>query len=350
MKNDNSVGQWKPPLEENVLECLGPENCPGLTCETTWDDCLPECKGKDCKNGCQKWWPKLDPKKKEEVRQFCEATQEPRDERTELDAPVERQNQFNLYDIKRNDGVITKYRYAVDVERRRMFYHDAPGKYESIEDSALLKTVERLVAEKCRYGGAYYKLSHYGIDIASKDGSSCDHLREDPDGFLAFIFGDDVKGVTRRLRQQGLDGWFWKMFGKPPYGVFTSPLLLPWEVDRCATKPCPGQCIAIHADAAATDCPASSAFWPVRMIGGVVTSAVVPLLALRLVLYLSGSMVSRLRCCPRACKDGMRHVHAMRRLCWFEVMRGTRKFRKAGSCVQTSLVIVGGMCLYFFSQ
>lgn len=39
MDPDQHEFTWKPPLEQNVLECLGPENCGGLGCEEDWDMC-----------------------------------------------------------------------------------------------------------------------------------------------------------------------------------------------------------------------------------------------------------------------------------------------------------------------
>ena len=45
---------WKPPLEQSVLECLGPENCGGLNCEEDWEKCYTDKhKGKGDKGkGC----------------------------------------------------------------------------------------------------------------------------------------------------------------------------------------------------------------------------------------------------------------------------------------------------------
>ena len=123
------------------------------------------------------------------------------------------------------------------------------------------------------------------------------------------------------------------MLGKPPHGFLTTPLLLPWEVNQCATVPCPGQCIAVSADAALEDCPASSAFWPVRMLGRIITEILIPLLGVRLALYLSGSIVSRLRCCPRACKDIMKQVNTVRRSCWFWVKQAGRKVGRRWLCL-----------------
>jgi hypothetical protein len=235
----------------------------------------------------------------------------------------------------------TKFRYAVDIEIKRTYYHDSPQvAWDTINDPALRQRVERLVAEKCRYGGAYYKLTHYGryipTDPEEDDGRSCDEIRDPyyPDDKETGIFrGKWRKDKLRRLRQNGFDGWFWGMLGKAPHGFLTTPLLLPWEVDRCASVPCPGQCIAVSADPAAEDCPASSAFWPVRMLGRIVTEILMPLLGLRLALYLSGSIVSRLRCCPRACKDSMRQVNTLRRSCWFWVKKAGRKVGQRWLCL-----------------
>ena len=347
---------WKPPLEENVLECLGPENCGGLNCEKDWDKCyLNE------KKGCYKWWPDLTDDEKQQVKALCAKTAVPVDERVGLDAPVERKGKFNengmleitKTDCKRKgckckpkpckcDGfedetcdkprVGTKFRYAVDVEIKRTFFHGSPGVYDTINDLALRQRVERLVAEKCRYGGAYYKLTHYGTYVGSDDDTSCDEIRDPPNNDKSRI-AKWTRDSLRWLRQEGLDGWFWKMLGKPPHGFLTTPLLLPWEVGQCATVPCPGQCIAVSADAALEDCPASSAFWPVRMLGRIVTEILIPLLAVRLALYLSGSIVSRLRCCPRACKDRMKQVDAVRRSCWFWVKRAGRKVGRRWLCL-----------------
>jgi hypothetical protein len=60
---------WKPRLEENVLECLGPENCPGLNCETDWDACIT-----DDSMSCHDWWPLLDAAEQTKVKDlygFC---------------------------------------------------------------------------------------------------------------------------------------------------------------------------------------------------------------------------------------------------------------------------------------
>jgi hypothetical protein len=240
----------------------------------------------------------------------------------------------------------TKFRYAVDIEIKRTYYHDSPQvAWDTINDPALRQRVERLVAEKCRYGGAYYKLTHYGryipTDPADDDGRSCDEIRDPEDdddddeerGCWETLFGAKCRlDFLRWLRQKGFDGWFWGMLGKAPHGFLTTPLLLPWEVDRCASVPCPGQCIEVSADSAEEDCPASSAFWPVRMLGRIVTEILMPLLGLRLALYLSGSIVSRLRCCPRACKDSMRQVNTLRRSCWFWVKKAGRKVGRRWLC------------------
>ena len=131
-----------------------------------------------------------------------------------------------------------------------------------------------------------------------------------------------------------------------PYGFLKTPLLLPWEVDTCASVPCLGQCIAIQVDPSQVECPATPALWPVRVIGNLITNVVVPLFALRLVLRFSGSIVSRVRFCPRACKQ----ANVAKRWCWFSFMRGMRKFRKAGICVQCVLATAGMLSLYFFGQ
>ena len=328
--------------------------------------------------GCHKWWPDLNETQQLQVKALCAKTNVSLDERPGLDAPVERQGKFNengMLEIKKTDcertgckctpnekdpkkttctctgfepkdcddttiRVGTKFRYAVDVEIKRTYYHDNPGMYKTIDDPALRQRVERLVAEKCRYGGAYYKLTHYGryipTDPEEDDGRSCDEIRDPnyPDDKETGIFrGKWRKDKLRRLRQNGFDGWFWGMLGKAPHGFLTTPLLLPWEVDRCASVPCPGQCIAVSADPAAEDCPASSAFWPVRMLGRIVTEILMPLLGLRLALYLSGSIVSRLRCCPMACKDCMRQVNIVRRSCWFWVKKAGRKVGRRWLCL-----------------
>jgi hypothetical protein len=393
---------WKPPLEQNTLECLGPENCGGLNCEKNWTKCYTD---KD--KGCHKWWPDLDKNEKDQVEALCAKTKKPVNKRTDLDAPVERQDKFNENGMlrinytdcqrkdcdpklvkcdptlapddaggckcspgsckcftddncaKRSDSkdykprVGTKFRYAVDIEIKRTYYHDSPQvAWDTINDPALRQRVERLVAEKCRYGGAYYKLTHYGRYIPppdqSDDGRSCDEIRDpdkDPDkdkdkdkdkeeGCWESPFGATCRlEFLRWLRQKGFDGWFWGMLGKAPHGFLTTPLLLPWEVDRCASVPCPGQCIAVSADSAEEDCPASSAFWPVRMLGRIVTEILMPLLGLRLALYLSGSIVSRLRCCPMACKDCMRQVNILRRSCWFWVKKAGRKVGRRWLCL-----------------
>jgi hypothetical protein len=247
-------------------------------------------------------------------------------------------DKFHLYNITG-----TKYRYAVDVERRRTFYHDNAGTYRDLEDPRLLKKAERLVGEKCHYGGAFYALAQYGVSVLDDDERSCDQLREVDSSF---------KKLFRWLRQDGLDGWFWTLlsFGKHRYGFLTSPFLLPWEIDSCATVPCSSHCIAIESDPSKLECPATPRLWTIRMAGNLITNVVVPLLALKVILYFSGSIISRVRCCPRACKDAVKQAQAVRRLCWFTFMRGARKFRKAGSYVQCFAITVLVLSLYFFSQ
>jgi hypothetical protein len=382
---------WKPRLEENVLECLGPENCPGLNCEANWDDCIPpgwrdrknelmrkekvtlsdfwtdpcdtqwlqtcleedksqeKCEQKCLEEeathtkGCAKWYTTLMRKDAQyfnaTIESLCQATEKPIGERTALDASVATLDKFHLYNITG-----TKYRYAVDVERRRRYYHDNTGMYKDLEDPELLEKAERSVGEKCHYGGAYYALGHYGISTQDPDESSCEQLRDNS--------WPELKDETRWLRQEGLDGWFWTMLslGEHRYGFLRSPLLLPWEIDSCATVPCLGQCIAIESDPSKLECPSSPALWPIRMAGTLITNVVVPLLALRVILYLSGSIISRLRCCPRRCKDTVKQAQAVRRSCWFIFMRGARKLRKAGMCAQCLTITVLVSSFYFFSQ
>lgn len=398
---------WKPRLEENVLECLGPENCPGLNCEADWDVCIPpgwrertsklkkfnlqngklkknvtlilsefwknpcdtrwlvddksrkKCEKDDksrekCEKecleeeatyvkGCAKWYTAL---MREDAQHFnatieslCQATKKPIGERTALDASVATQDKFHLYNITG-----TKYRYAVDVERRRRYYDDNAGTYKDLEDPDLLEKAERSVGERCHYGGAYYALAHYGISTQDPDERSCSQLRDN----AWPSFKDEFRG----LRQEGLDGWFWTLLslGKHRYGFLRSPLLLPWEIDSCATVPCLGQCIAIESDPSKLECPSTPALWPIRMAGNLITNVAVPLLALRAILYFSGSIISRLRCCPRRCKDTVKQAQAVRRSCWFIFMRGARKLRRAGACGQCFAVTVLVLSFYFFSQ
>lgn len=384
LRSDNVKDGWKPRLEEDVLECLGPENCAGLHCpprigdgKYDWNSCNPDVVKKCVEDanqkkkaadelekcydplnpelkrekGCAKWYPKLiaelSANQKKEIRdtlnKLCEDSQDPITERTGLQPSVAVQNTFQLYNI-----TDTKYRYAVDAVRRHTYNHGRAGTYRSIEDPELLERAERLVAEKCRYGGAYYKLAHYGINTDDKDNVACDELRDSQ-------FKDDSnsKEWLRWLRQNGLDGWFWQFLSvgqRPPYGFLTTPLLLPWEIDSCASTPCPRQCIAIEVDPSQTECPATVASLPLRLTAKFVTNVVVPVLALRLILYITGSIVSRVRCYPRACKDTVRQAKAVRRWCWFRAMRAARKFRKAGCCAQCFCYSVVVLSLYFFAQ
>eukprot|EP01043_Picozoa_sp_COSAG02_P050105 COSAG02_NODE_5108_length_4621_cov_2.302300_2_plen_314_part_00 len=313
-----------------MLECLGPENCPGLNCETDWDACIT-----DDSMSCHDWWPLLDAAEQTKVKDLCEATELDVDERTGLDPPVERSGKFNLYEI---EG--TKYRYAVDVEIKRTFYHGSPGTYKDVSDDDLRKRVERLVSEKCRYGGAYYKLTHYGTDVESSDADACDELRDKTLG----------KSTARWLRQDGLDGWFWGMLGQPHHGLLTTPLLLPWELDRCSTLPCSGQCIAVTADPSGEDCAATSAYWPVRMFGRLITGVVVPVAMLLLLLYMVGSMEVCCRKCPKVCRDRRTKLIEARRVCCFKSQRWWRQFQKASTYVQVVTVFALVMLLFFFSQ
>jgi hypothetical protein len=146
----NAKYRWKPPLARDVLECLGPEVCPGFDCKgedgewythsSKWYETYPL---RDAAGTSSPEW--NNSKLKELMTPLCTTSA------SALEPRVERHGKFNLYNISG-----TKYRYAVDSEIRRVFYHEnQAGQYKDIYDPGLHKIVERRVAEKCRYGGCH---------------------------------------------------------------------------------------------------------------------------------------------------------------------------------------------------
>ena len=86
LKREDVKDAWKPQLKEDVLECLGPENCAGLDCEIEkdsgtrpskweeWSKCAEKQLDSDERpTGCYKWYPKLvegkDPQQKNAIKQ-----------------------------------------------------------------------------------------------------------------------------------------------------------------------------------------------------------------------------------------------------------------------------------------
>ena len=175
------------------------------------------------------------------------------------------------------------------------------------------------------------------------------------------------------LRQDGLDGFLWRslgaaapckesptVFGMTAHlcggGWLTTPLLFPWEIDRCETKPCKHDCIAIPDSIADVVCSARAS-WPVEMLGRLITRVFVPLLLLRVLLALFGATLLRLRRCGCAHSASSQWAK-LRRACRFSTKRYMKMCgTKCSQCcaamgfatrVFVVFAVVGS--LFFFSQ